>query len=493
MTETLSTRSGSTGADRQVGPILYMRGLADDGVRVVALLALPAGRKPPALRPGDGDGAARAEVEAVLSRDGFRVFLYRFALPRDAATGYRLGDAWYPVDTHVSGDLRIAYASCNGQESGDRKRIVAKRDILWTRMRRQHEARPYQLLLHGGDQLYADETVAAEPAVHAWHRSGGHDHRRLDDAERAALIEGLQRGLFARYLELYSHPDFAWLAARVPSLAMWDDHDICDGWGSLPGAFLDSDIGQALFGVARAFFLLFQMGSAPDALPSVCLDPTGTSLAWRLRLPSLDIVAPDLRSERRPTRVMGEAGWEALDRALAEAAPGRLLLMSSVPALGPRLSWIERLLRLIPTMQRHEDDLRDQWQSHAHRDEWRTFLKALIALHRKVGHRVTVLSGEIHLATRATLETPHGLLHQLVASGITHPAPPKAYARALGALARVGQTPVPGHPIRLRPLPGRRAIYVAQRNFLHLERRNGAWHACWELERDGTTPPLPLG
>src|SRR3546814_1323896 len=56
---------------------------------------------------------------------------------------------------------------------------------------------------------------------------------------------------------------------------------------------------------------------------------------------------------------------------------------------------------------------------------------------------VTVLSGEIHLATRGTMDTPEGPLHQLVASGISHPAPPTAYARALGLLARFGEAPLP--------------------------------------------------
>src|SRR3546814_12764529 len=87
------------------------------------------------------------------------------------------------------------------------------------------------------------------------------------------------------------------------------------------------------------------------------------------------------------------------------------------------------------------------------------------------------------------MDTPEGPLHQLVASGISHPAPPTAYARALSLLARFGEAPLPEHPISLHPLPGRSMIYTAQRNYLVLERRDGRWQAWWELENDGPKPP----
>src|SRR3546814_356030 len=209
-------------------------------------------------------------------------------------------------------------------------------------------------------------------------------------------------------------------------------------------------------------------------------------------LPIFDIIAPDLRSERRRHLVMGERGWKVLREALGRAQPGRILLLSSVPALGPRLSWVEAAMQLTVRLEKYEDDLRDQWQSRSHRAEWRRLLELLIEVHTRGATPVTVLSGEIHLATRGTLETAAGPLHQLVASGITHPAPPRAYAAALGLLARFGSSPLPDHPIRLHPVPGRRAVYTAQRNYLVLERRDGRWLATWELEQDGPTEPLAL-
>ena len=105
---------------------------------------------------------------------------------------------------------------------------------------------------------------------------------------------------------------------------------------------------------------------------------------------------------------------------------------------------------------------------------------------------VTVLSGEIHLATRAEMGPDDSLVHQLVASGISHRAPPKAYARVLGLFAGLGDAPLKGHPIRIKPLPGQKHRYVAERNYLTLDRRAGRWQAVWHLEESGDTPPLPL-
>jgi hypothetical protein len=188
---------------------------------------------------------------------------------------------------------------------------------------------------------------------------------------------------------------------------------------------------------------------------------------------------------------MSPEGRAAFRDSLARGAEERVLLISSVPLLGPRLSLVERAMRLTPWMEKYEDDLRDQWQSYAHRAEWRRMLRYL-ATFQEGGHDVTALSGEIHLATRATMATAAGPLHQLVASGVAHRAPPRAYADVLGTLARFGESPLPGHPIRLHPLPGRRRIYTAERNYLLLRRENGGWHAAWDLERGGLTPELPL-
>ncbi|MDN5850513.1 MAG: alkaline phosphatase family protein [Nitrococcus sp.] len=468
-----------------VGPILFARGLHGDQMLLTALLVRPVDTPAPKLTTPEG----AFTPETVDTRGGFQVWRYTFCVPAVSDAQYSLEGHRYAVNAALGSDLRLAYVSCNGREYGDRDRSVTERNALWRRLAREHAERPFQLLLQGGDQIYADEMFDLHPALRAW---TNRERPFADGVKYCELAEDLRNYLFARYLELYGQPATAWLMARVPSLAMWDDHDICDGWGSLPCAQLDSPIGRSVFQIARELFLLFQLGAPRDELPAICPDRSGSTLTWTLRLPGLRLIAPDLRSERRPNRVLGEHGWAALRSELDAVSSEQVLVLSSVPVLGPRLSWVEAALRLIPHMQKYEDDLRDQWQSWTHRSEWRALLEALLAVHERGDSRVTVLSGEIHLATHGTMQTRVGPLHQLVASGVTHPAPPAAYARALGMLARFADSPLPNHPIRLHPLPGQRATYTAQRNYLILERRAERWRAWWELEHSGTTPCLDL-
>ena len=291
-----------------------------------------------------------------------------------------------------------------------------------------------------------------------------------------------------RYLRVLGAKACRELFASVPSLSIWDDHDICDGWGSLPNELTESSVGQLLFSIARQMYLLFQHGAVEADIPALFWDPTGRNLGWRRDLPGLTVFAPDLRSERTRHRIMGPAGWHAMDA--LKPTGQHTIMVSSVPLLGPRLSLMESVMMAIPRMQHYEDDLRDQWQSHAHRDEWRRMLREVLRMRAEAPF--TTVSGEIHLATRAEMGPAKDLVHQLVASGISHRAPPKLYARCLGVFAGLGEAPLPGHPIRIKPLPGQKHRYVAERNFLTLQRKDGAWTTRWHLEESGITPPLAL-
>lgn len=474
-----------------VGPILFSRGADEQVSRIAALLICDQVQEPPPLVPADGDEVSPTCIYTGLARRAWR---YDFAVPSAEGGAYRLGDSDYEIHGRLTGDLRIAYVSCNGQEHEDPARDLDERNVMWRRLVEEHRRTPFGLILHGGDQLYADEVVQAHPGLAAWAASEPDARAALpfDDAMRTAA----ERFYLERYEYLFRQPSIAWLAARIPAIMIWDDHDILDGWGSRPKDVLESPIGRGLFDAARRMFLLFQRAES-----EFCADAPGNGAAPCQRtagctqsFPRFTVVVPDLRSQRTPERVMGPETWSEFERGLEQASRGdRILIPSSVPVLGPRLSWVEKAFALFPGLQRYEDDLRDQWQSRSHRAEWRRLLERLERTAIGGSHRVTILSGELHLATRAVMAFRDGtLLHQLVSSGIAHPPPPELYARALGALARIGESPVPGQRITLKPLPGQRRVYVPERNYMVLERAGGDWTAQWELESSGRTPPLPL-
>lgn len=112
---------------------------------------------------------------------------------------------------------------------------------------------------------------------------------------------------------------------------------------------------------------------------------------------------------------------------------------------------------------------------------------------RNDGQNLSVISEEIHLATRVVMDLGEGFgIDQLVASGIAHRPPPKAWAGLLGLLAQLGEAPLARYPTRIERLPGQRALYVAERTYLMLERRSDKWRAAWEPETGGRTPDLAL-
>ena len=469
-----------------IGPVLVLDDIGAAALTLSALFITDGDEGPPPVEtPGGAHGAS------VLARfDRATVWRARFDLPADRSSEYRWNGETYPVAGNLRGDLRIAFVSCNGEAAGDLEREGSERNAMWARLGEAHRAAPFALLLHGGDQVYADEITQG-------HRLSGNWPSQIPPdpppADLSDLRHHLRERLLDRYAALYAAPEFAWIAARVPSLMQWDDHDICDGWGSLRRWQTHSAVGQTLFAVARECFLIFQQAAVDDDLPARFHDPAGCHLGWSVRAPELRILAPDLRSERTRRSILGPGGWAMMDAEAGNHPPGRTLLMSSVPLLGPRLSVLEALMGAIPRMQKYEDDLRDQWQSRAHREEWRRMLRLVRDMVYADGRNITVLSGEIHLATRAVMELGHGLgIHQLVASGIAHRAPPRAWARILGSLARLGEAPLAQHPIRTERLPGQRARYVAERNYLMLERQSDRWSAAWDLEESGLTPNLAL-
>jgi hypothetical protein len=472
------------GEPQAFGPILVHRGLADGQLRLAALFGRAATSPAPAIQTDSGAG----QLTELARIDDFIVSRIDFALPLTGAAERYVCDgreSW--VQTGFDGDVRIAFVACNGQEHDDFTRPEPLRNAMWHRLGAEHAATPFALLLHGGDQIYADEDVRVHPLTEGWPESLP---REVTADQMRDIETALRRAFVRRYAQLYASDGFASICRQVPSLAMWDDHDICDGWGSLERSRTRSAIGQGLFRVAREMFLLFQHAATDADVPALFADREGVALGWRRRFPGFEVLAPDLRSERGRRQIMGARGWALIDGLRRGPTEARVFMVSSVPLLGPRLSLLERVLMLVPSMQKYEDDLRDQWQSHAHRTEWRRMLSACLEVLERSD--LTVLSGEIHLATRARMRGGARDLIQLVASGIAHKAPPQGYARALGWLAGLGEAPLPAHPIRIEPLPGQSRRYVAERNYLVLTRRAQAWTAEWELEDSGRTRPLPI-
>lgn len=429
--------------------------------------------------------------------DLLRLWRYDFAVPRGlqdgrATYGFKEDERrWtFAVPGSAIGP-RLAFTACGGCE--DETEIEAaglRRNALWAQLLGRHRSMPLHLLLMGGDQIYADGLWQRVPALRA--------AAAMKPLKRAALPlpPELEPQLDAWFIATYRHawgqPEVAALLAGVPGLRMWDDHDIIDGWGSHPVEMLDSPIYQAIYQAARRAFRLFQIGMGDDDPADTLLAPEPPSFSLGLRLNGIGILAPDLRSERRPDRVIAPATLDRLPEWLDQyASCAHLLLMSSVPLLFPGFGMAERLLGLLPGRQAMEDDLRDQWRSPAHKVQWTTTLRHLLSFTRRTGCRVTILSGEVHLAANGLLSGPGLRMRQLVSSGIVHPAPTGLGVEMMERLSGRRESLFDGLHLEMQPLPGTNRRLLAARNYLTLTGRDdGGIDAEWQVE--GMEGPLGL-
>jgi hypothetical protein len=144
---------------------------------------------------------------------------------------------------------------------------------------------------------------------------------------------------------------------------------------------------------------------------------------------------------------------------------------------------LERFYTTLPGHSDFEDDLRDQWQSATHRDEWQRMLGHLVGFSARTGARVTSLSGEIHLGALGSVEGSGVRILELTSSGIVHPPPDPLVVAVAEWLAR--KDTVLGSDLRVRRLkiPGHGRRYLRQRNWLALELvGDGRFTAEWHTE-----------
>jgi hypothetical protein len=474
-----------------LGPLLYFRGARDHAWTLSALVGMAEHDAPGPLEAAGG----RVLPQCLARRCGRSLWRYDFALPLGDAEGtryYRIGSrSWQVCVPAARGALRLAYTACNGSEQGDRWGCAKERNERWLHLAGEHARNPFHLLLQGGDQLYADPIWNEVPALAEWKRLPW--WRRRTASFPPATAEAVADFYFDRYWKLWGQPQLVPILSAIPSVMMWDDHDIFDGWGSWAAKWQECPTFQGIWAAAREHFALFQLGARADDLPDAFSDRRGGQFGFAHRLGEVGIVAPDLRSERSRARVLGEPGRRALRAALESMADGRhVLLLSSMPLVNPHLGMLERFFNLMPGHQTWQDDLVDQWPSLAHWDEWRGLLRELIGFSTRTGVRITSISGEIHLGALGAIESDGACIYQLTSSGIAHPPPPEKLVRVLEWISAGATDLAPDLAVRLLPLPGLGRRFLRARNWLEIELPIGGDGLLATWHGEPPAPPIRL-
>jgi len=493
-----------------LGPVLAFRGTQEDRWNVSVLFVFdgPAQRT---LRWGDGPAGNdhTGQGQEIASHDGRRVWRYDLAVPNDASArtiNYTLDDeavAGLGWSFSVPGQdqmPRVAYASCNGFSDPRDMKKVDDKNAQWKNMAQRHAGAAFHLLLMGGDQVYGDQ-IWELPQIKQWLEQDRSTRRGA--AFTAAMKGAVEKFYFDLYCARWSQAEPAALLASVPTLMMWDDHDIFDGWGSYPKDDHECAVYRGIFRAARNAFQIFQRHSKPGDLDQADITDRSAGSAFDLppylgsvyRMGGVGIVVLDMRSQRTQTRVIGDAAWNDVfawvDR---QKDLKHLLVMSSIPVVHPDFGLLESLLGVLPGQQELEDDLRDHWRSRPHKEERLRLIHRLLAFSQKQKTRVTLLSGDVHVGAVGVVESQRSggpenasVINQLTASAIVHPAPDGMVLYFLEMQSGRVEDVDRGITARMLKFPGTTNAFIGARNWLALEPdpEQRLW-ANWHVEGEAT-------
>jgi phosphodiesterase/alkaline phosphatase D-like protein len=198
---------------------------------------------------------------------------------------------------------------------------------LWRQVAEKHEATLYHLLMMGGDQLYCDSIWDQLALLQEWARLPlGQRIKQPFTDEMRSLVDQFYAQV---NVERWSQAEPARVLAQVPSIMMWDDHDIFDGWGSYEAELQQCDVYRGIFAVAREYFALYQLQLARDETHPLSIKAQ-QGLSLGAEIDGLTLLALDMRSERTKSQVISRnpgrrsrIGWTQRPRA-EEAKPHRL-------------------------------------------------------------------------------------------------------------------------------------------------------------------------
>lgn len=485
----------------KLGPILSFRGIVKNQWCVSVMVALEKDDEGPQLSWNAGESSpavANATSLGIFPSATPNIQMWRFDLyikltNSQQQVSYSFAGGVHSFLVPAKGAIpNMAYVSCNGFSSLKLMKNCKSPYAMWIDFRLKHEKNGYHVLMMGGDQVYADsmfDTLQSLQSLHGWLALP------LEEKKNRPYTTAMAKAVESFYHELYikrwSQPDMAIMLASVPTVMMWDDHDIFDGWGSYNPSLQNSPVYRGIFASARACFALYQMHLIPgEPHPSTVVGQTAFNLG--LDLGPLAILVLDMRSERNDSQVISPPTWKAvydwLDALTNQC--NHLLVMSSIPMVHPDFSMLEIALSIFPGQQDLEDDLRDHWYSNPHKQERLRLIHRLLDFSDNKTCRVTLLSGDVHVgavgvvnSTRGGISSPSRTLTQLTSSGIVHPAPQGMVLYFLENV--VGKEMMDDRDItsKMTEFPGTRQFYIGARNWLALEPDNSQriW-ANWHVE-----------
>ena len=378
--------------------------------------------------------------------------------------------------------MNIMFHSCNGFSLSVDSTKFSGPDPLWRDVLNRHQARPFHVMIGGGDQIYNDAATRDTTLFREWLQEKNWEHKSSHPFS-LEMQEELESFYFHRYSMWFSQGLFAMANSQIPMVNMWDDHDIIDGFGSYPHHFMSTPVFTGLGAVAFKYYMLFQQQSVPAETfkdePSWVLGASpGPYIAEHSRSIFVNLgrkvalLAVDCRTERMRDEILSLQSYDRLfERARSEIRKGEtkhLIVLLGVPIAYPRLNFLENILTSramdpIKAIGRTGmlggfvnkfdggveilDDLDDHWTAKHHKAERNWFIQELQELAAEKSVRVTILGGDVHLGAVGQFYTPkranvgkdcdHRYMPNVISSAIVNTPPPPMMADVINKRNKV--------------------------------------------------------
>jgi hypothetical protein len=334
--------------------------------------------------------------------------------------------------------LHFITTSCNGFHSPEDAKLIGSRENTWSQILAQHKEKETanHLMVGLGDQLYCDEVFKLEE-LQPWlsKKFNIEEFNAIEPTEE--VTAAVDQFYFHRYLEEFSKntPSFSECLSSIPQMNIWDDHDIFDGYGSLPPLLQNSPMVQMIGSIAKKYYLLFQQGIRPNLTKKEAIEQgylSNSNYSFFKTIGSTTFMAMDTRSERDCNHVMAPASFTQLLGDIKNHITDdtkHLVVLSATPIVYPNKSlisditwwcanpyaWENRIWRKFTQWfgtkiaslsvlgndgANHGFDL-DTWNSH--KEEKIALINALQNISKSRNIRTTILAGDAHQAGVAAI------------------------------------------------------------------------------------------
>ena len=386
-----------------------------------------------ALRQGQGDDEVRWRINW---GDAITEGLFRIA---------QYGQKW-----------RGGFFSCNGFDAtvSEQRKSKLKFGNVWEHLNSVHEQNPLHVLIWGGDQTYIDFIFEDIPFLKTWGEMKWNDKWTCDFQDD--LRQQIEQYHFNTYVENWERVEVKNALASIPSVMMWDDHDIFDGAGSYPQLLHNSPMMTGLFSTAQKMRLLFQHHTTVAKARGHDLFGYQAYNFLTQCGPNLAMVGADGRSERSNEAVHDARSWQMIFDKLENNLDGvkHLIVIFPVPFSFIRLKLAENVFEYVKKMTKGcrnaplvketnsifglpelYDDLLDEWTHESHLKERNDTLLRFQELAQKKKVRVSFFSGDVHCCGIGRFKTrakrgpaplnDHRLMFQIISSAIVNLPPPR--------------------------------------------------------------------